>query len=154
MGRWRPHPVVRAAEAAPRPVLRPGVGADSAGRSSPGRLSDMAGSLVPGGCRRCLQSLRLRSAYPRDGAVEPSHARPAPSYARLMTSAPPYAGSRCAALRAPLMVAGATLAATTYARRGRPERGRPLPDLPVPGAHGFYCPVCGSLRSGPRSGAR
>ncbi len=64
-----------------------------------------------------------------------------------MTSAPPYAGSRGAALRAPLMVAGATVAATTYVGAVDPNEGGHYPACPFLALTGLYCPVCGTLRA-------
>jgi hypothetical protein len=64
-----------------------------------------------------------------------------------VTSAPPYAGSRGAALRAPLTVAGATLAATAYVGAVDPNEGGHYPACPFLALTGLYCPVCGSLRA-------
>jgi hypothetical protein len=51
-----------------------------------------------------------------------------------------------AALRAPLMVAGATLAATTYVGAVDPNEGGHYPACPFLALTGLYCPACG--RSG------
>jgi hypothetical protein len=64
-----------------------------------------------------------------------------------MRSAPPYAGSRGAALRAPLAVAGATLAATTYVGAVDPNEGGHYPTCPFLALTGLHCPACGSLRA-------
>jgi hypothetical protein len=64
-----------------------------------------------------------------------------------MTGAPPYAGRRAAALRAPLTVAGATLAATVYVGTVDPNEGGHYPSCPFLALTGLYCPFCGSLRA-------
>ena len=64
-----------------------------------------------------------------------------------MTSAPPYTGSRRAALRTPFMAAGATLAATTYIGAVDPNEGGHYPACPFLALTGLHCPVCGSLRA-------
>ncbi len=64
-----------------------------------------------------------------------------------MTSAPPYAGSRAASLRAPLTAAGAALAATAYVAKVDPDEGGHYPACPFLALTGLYCPVCGSLRA-------
>jgi hypothetical protein len=64
-----------------------------------------------------------------------------------VTSAPPYAGGRRATLRAPLLTAGATLAATSYVGAVDPDEGGHYPACPFLALTGLYCPVCGSLRA-------
>ncbi len=64
-----------------------------------------------------------------------------------MTSAPPYVATRGAALRAPLAVAGATLAATAYVGTVDPGEAGHYPVCPFLALTGLYCPFCGSLRA-------
>ena len=45
------------------------------------------------------------------------------------------------------MVAGATLAATTYVGAVDPDEGGHYPACPFLALTGLYCPVCGSLRA-------
>lgn len=62
-------------------------------------------------------------------------------------TAPLYAGSRAAALQAPLAVAGATLTATAYVAAVDPGDAGHYPGCPLLALTGLFCPFCGSLRA-------
>ena len=64
-----------------------------------------------------------------------------------MTGAPPYAGSRATALRAPLAVGGVVAVATGYLAVVDPAGTGHYPGCPLLALTGLYCPFCGSLRA-------
>jgi hypothetical protein len=64
-----------------------------------------------------------------------------------MSGAPPYAGSRATALRAPLAVGGVVALATAYVAADDPAAAGHSPGCPLLALTGLYAPFCGSLRA-------